>query len=97
MSKEEEYDQIVAPLILKVAQICKELGMTMIARIEWAPGECGITQSGDWHWSASQILACYAAHVDGNFDLLAKEILREIGVGNSMILKLCQGKSKGES
>src|SRR5690554_1481194 len=47
MGTEQEYDEIIAPMLLEVARKVSELGMSLIARVEWEPGESGITQIGD--------------------------------------------------
>lgn len=92
MSKEDEYDQIVEPLARKVAEICKEIGMSCIIRIEWEPGESGIIIAGDTNWSPGQKLTADAAHANGNIDALCIHLLRECGVGNSIILRQYQSK-----
>ncbi len=46
MATEAEYDEIIAPMLLAVASRCKELGMSLVARVEWSPEESGITQTG---------------------------------------------------
>ena len=47
MATEQQYDEIVAPLLAEAAKKAHELGMSLIARVEWEPGESGITQIGD--------------------------------------------------
>lgn len=42
MSKDDEFEQIVNPLLLKIAEICKSLGMSFAARIEWSDDDHGI-------------------------------------------------------
>ena len=69
MATEEEYDEIIAPMLAKVAERCKELGMSITARVEWEPGEAGITSIGVGPDSGiAQRLAWYAAMSCGNLD-----------------------------
>ncbi|UWQ29925.1 hypothetical protein [Leisingera sp. M523] len=74
MATEQEYDEIIAPMLAEVASRCKELGMDLIARVEWEPGESGITQIGIGGSSGiGQKMTQLAAHCHGNFDLLCIE------------------------
>ncbi len=84
--QEKRYDEIIAPKLAKIADQCKELGMVMVARVEWEPGEAGITQIGDNKWSGDQLLAWYAAHARGNIDVLCMNLSKEKGAENSIVL-----------
>ncbi len=65
----EGYDEIIAPMLAEVADRCKELGMSITARVEWEPGEAGITSIGVGPESGiAQRLAWYAAMSRGNLD-----------------------------
>lgn len=83
---EKKYDEIIAPMLLAVADKCKELGMAMIARVEWEPGECGITQMGDNDRSGGQRLAYMAAFSRGNIDFLCMSLLKVKGADQSVFL-----------
>jgi hypothetical protein len=85
MATEEQYDEIIAPMMLAVAKRCEELGMSLIARIEWEPGESGITQIGDMN-SAGQWLTQMAAHSHGNIDKLCLIAVKTKDVSASMFL-----------
>lgn len=86
MSTEQQYDEIIAPLLAHVALECQRLGMVMVARVEWEPGECGVTQIGNNGWSGGQKLAWMAAHSRGNIDALCMRLLREPGADQSVFL-----------
>lgn len=43
MSNEEWYDADVAPVLRDLADACKARGMSMLAVVEWAPGDGGRT------------------------------------------------------
>ena len=83
---EQQYDEVIAPMLLAVAQKCKELGMAMVARVEWEPGEAGITQMGDNEWSGSQMLAHLACHSHGNIDRLCLTLVKKPGADGSIFL-----------
>lgn len=85
MATEQEYDEIIAPLLLDVAKKAKELGMSLIARVEWEPGESGITQIGDLS-SIGQLLTHAAAHSHGNVDTLCLHLIKNCDVSHSMFL-----------
>lgn len=84
---EKQYDEIIAPMLKEVALKCEELGMAMVSRVEWKPGEAGITQIGDNNWSASQKLAHRACLARGNVDSLCMSLLKEPGADSSMFLR----------
>ncbi len=82
---EQNYDDIIAPMLADVARKCAELGMNMIARVEWQPGESGITRIGDLS-SIGQRLTTYAALAHGNIDAVCLALLRECDVSRSIFL-----------
>lgn len=84
---EQQYDEIIAPMLLEVAKKCHELGMVIVARVEWEPGECGITQIGNQEWSGQQMLAHLACHARGNIDLLCMTLTKKPGADNSVFLR----------
>lgn len=86
MTKEEEYDQLVAPLLNEAAKKAQELGFSLICRCEWEPGESGLTRVGDPKISVGQAMAWWAAHVHGNFDALGMQMIREYDVSRSIFL-----------
>lgn len=44
MSNQEKiYDEEIAPLLLKAGEICQKHGMTIVAQVEYEPGEFGLT------------------------------------------------------
>lgn len=86
MATEQQYDEIVAPLLAEAAKKAGKLGMSLIARCEWAPGEYGLTRIGDPKSSAAQYLAWCAAHAKGNFDAVGMAMLREYDCSASVLL-----------
>lgn len=80
MSTQEEaeraYDDEIAPALLKVVERCKELGIHMVAHVEWWPGETGITQHVPAGASVQLRMTQMSAHAHGNFDALGISMLR---------------------
>lgn len=85
MATEQQYDEIIAPMLLEVAKKCEELGVSLIARVEWEPGESGITQIGDFN-SIGQYLTLIAAHSHGNIDSLCLNLIKNRDVSQSIFL-----------
>lgn len=85
MGTEAEYDEIIAPMLMEVASKAKDLGMSMIARVEWQPGESGITQIGDLG-SIGQFMTHAAAHSHGNIDKMCLNLISNRDVSHSVFL-----------
>ena len=86
MATEQEYDEIVAPMLALVAERCQELGMSMITRVEWEPGESGITKIGIGAESGiGQKLAELAVHSHGNLDTLVIEALKRFDCSKTIV------------
>ena len=78
MATEEEYDEIIAPMLADVATRCVELGMSLVARVEWRPGHAGITNIGVGPDSGvPQRMAAYAALSQGNLDNMVISMKRD--------------------
>lgn len=87
MATEQEYDDIIAPMLAEVARKAHELGMSLIARVEWEPGESGITQIGDLS-SIGQYMTQMAAHSHGNIDKMLLTLIKNRDVSQSMFLHM---------
>ena len=87
MATEAEYDEIIAPMLADVARRCEVLGMSMVARVEWAPDEAGLTKTQREEASASQRMASIAAFSRGNVDAFCLEMVRRFDVSNSIFLR----------
>lgn len=74
MATAKQYDETIGPMMLEVAKKAAELGMTLVARVEWKPDAGEITHAGPIT-SASQRLTLYAAHSGGNIDLMLMRLL----------------------
>ena len=86
MATEQEYDDIVAPMLAEAAEKCRELGMSLIARVEWEPGESGITQMGIGPESGiGQKMAQLACHCHGNLDQFNIEAIKRFDVSQTIV------------
>lgn len=85
MATEEQYDEIIAPMLLEVVTKCRELGMTMVARVEWESDLGGITQYVPDDASVTMKLAQLAAHSNGNFDLLTMEARKRFDMSHTIV------------
>lgn len=85
MATEEQYDDVIAPMLADVAAKCKELGMSLVARVEWEPNESGITLIGECK-GIGQILTRYAALSRGNIDSVCLALLKNHDVSQSVFL-----------
>lgn len=94
MATEAEYDEIIAPMLAAVAERCKELGMSLIAQVEWQPGETGITQINIGPTAGiGQKMAWLAAHAHGNVDLFCMEMMKRFDCSQSAVLHHLQKQS----
>src|SRR3990167_4102306 len=97
---EQQYDEIIAPMLLEVARKCEELWMALVARVEWGPEDSGITQINNDAASVAQRLTQIAAHSKGNIDALCMSLIRHFDVSQSVVLghfnKNAQSPSTGE-
>lgn len=99
MSTQEEaeraYDNEIAPALLAIVNRCKELGIHMVAHVEWWPGETGITQYVPDGASVQLRLTQMAAHAHGNFDAIGISLLRsDIDCTPSLFLKQFTEKAR---
>lgn len=86
MATEQEYDEIIAPMLLAVAEKAKELGMTLVARAEWEPGAGGTTTAGDLTKSMPMIMTRAASFASGNIDAMLIHMVKHYDVSASMFL-----------
>lgn len=94
MATEQDYDDIIAPMLADVAKKAADLGMNLVARVEWEPGEAGITQIGPIT-SAAQIMTQHAALSRGNIDGMLIGLLKVVDCSQSMFLHGYASPAKG--
>ncbi len=87
MATEKDYDEAIAPQLLALAHRCEELGMSLVARVEWSPGESGTTTSlSPPEVGAAQKLAILACNVNGNIDELCLRAKSALDCSQSIFL-----------
>lgn len=86
---EQEYDDIIAPMLMDVVNKMKELGggCSLVAKVEWEKGETGSTYYGDFSKvGITQYMAFMAARCDGNIDEMLMALIKDKDVSASMFL-----------
>jgi nicotinamidase-related amidase len=76
MTNEAFYDQEIAPALAALAERCRERGLSIIAMVEWEPGEGGRTVSIQPGSSFGIRLAEAAMQANGNVDSLMIAVAR---------------------
>jgi hypothetical protein len=85
MATETEYDEIIAPMLLAVADKCRELGMTMLTRVEWEADKGGMTQVMPDDASVAMKLTQIAAWSNGNIDFLCMNAARRFDMSQTIV------------
>lgn len=75
MATEKEYDEFIGPMLTDLAKKASDLGMSFVARVEWAPDEGETTHAGRVT-SATQVLTQYAALSRGNVDAMLLHLIK---------------------
>jgi hypothetical protein len=84
---EQKYDEIIAPMLAEIAKKCQQLGMNLIARVEWEPGEAGVTEIGiGADAGIAQKLTQLAANCRGNIDAFCIEAIKRFDCSQSIVL-----------
>lgn len=86
MATEQQYDEVIAPKLAEVARLCTEMGMSIVARVEWQPGESGITQVVPEDAGIAQKMTQLVAHSHGNVDDFCIEMVKRFDVSASLFL-----------
>lgn len=86
MATEQQYDEVIAPKLAEIARLCTELGMSIVARVEWQPGESGITQVVPDDAGTGQKMTQLAAHSHGNVDTFCIAMVMRFDVSQSIFL-----------
>lgn len=80
------YDNEIAPALLALAKKCKEVGISIVASVEYEPGKLALTKGG-LPQSVKQDIVFHAAACDGNVDGMLIALVRKYGPGNSLYLR----------
>ena len=65
---ERIYDEVIAPALLELAGRCEDVGISLIAVVEYAPGEYGQTKSIRQNVGLSMKMLEHCAKTRGNID-----------------------------
>lgn len=68
--KEQYYDDVIAPKLKELAELCQAKEIAMVCQVEWVPGECGRTVTLPKGASFSIRLSETAMRANGNLDNL---------------------------
>lgn len=87
--KERYYDEVIAPKLKELAELCHAKEIAMICQVEWEPGECGRTVTLPKGASWSIRLAETAMRAQGNVDslFLACAKYAQIHGHNSLVMQ----------
>jgi hypothetical protein len=93
---EKQYDEVIAPILAEIANKCAEMGMSIVARVEWEKDGAGITHRGVGPNSGiAQRMALYAVMSRGNFDGMFMSMKRDgIDMSQTIIGSLLDAKIK---
>lgn len=79
MTQEEReafYDREIAPALKALGEKCQEVDFSMVAMVEWFPGETGRTMTVREGSSIVLKLVFWAAQALGNADLLIGQMIK---------------------
>lgn len=75
---EKFYDEVIAPKLLEISQLCRDAGMQFVAVVEYEHGEVGLTEQSHIDQAGPQFrLAVYGARCFGNADALINALLKD--------------------
>jgi hypothetical protein len=93
--RESFYDEHIAPKLLEISDLCKENGMSMVCKVEWAPDEGGRTVVMQEDAGTGMKVAYFAAKAGSNVDALfiaIERLSKKVG-HNSFVLSMMGRKS----
>lgn len=83
---EEDYDREIAPELLKLAEKIRDMGGSIVTRVEWAPEEAAIVKCGIRdETSIAQRMTLIAALCKGNFDLFHIEMRKRFDISKTLV------------
>lgn len=95
---ESVYDKEIAPQLFALSKRCEDLGMSLVAQVEWAPTEAGSTFALAEGSSFAIRLVKLACEVRGNVDGLISALCKHDPTGgNSIFLHVLNGAKAGEA
>ncbi|MFX4088441.1 hypothetical protein ACKU27_25455 [Sphingobium yanoikuyae] len=67
---EQIHDEQIAPKLLEVGKLCEQHGLPLVAQVEYAPGDFGMTMFLPEHSNLAMLLMNSAAMCKSNVDAL---------------------------
>ena len=72
------YDEVIAPKLLELSQLCRDAGMQFVAVVEYEHGKVGLTEQSHVAQAGPEFrLAVYGARCFGNADVLINALLKD--------------------
>lgn len=90
-TKEQFYDEQVAPLLAGLAKQCEKNGLSLLAACEWEPGKYGSTALFQDETGFGMKMARFAVHANGNIDSFMFAVMkhaREHGHSSAILRQL---------
>ncbi|WP_209020919.1 hypothetical protein, partial [Shinella sumterensis] len=92
-----ENTTIIGPMLTDLAKKASDLGMSLVARVEWAPDEGETTHAGHVT-SATQVLTQHAALSRGNVDAMLLHLINSgVDCSQSAFLYSYASKIRGDA
>ena len=88
---EKLYDEVIAPKLREIGELCQKNGVPFVAMVEWEPGQEGRTELMPLSASMAMHITALAARCGNNVDSLFIAIARfcekhEIDTSRSIVL-----------
>ena len=94
------YDDVIAPKLAEIADLCEERGMSMVCDVEYEPGETGSTRLLQANPGAKMFLSFAASRCRGNIDAFIMSVYNHMAkrgeLGVSIYMKLIQNWKDGK-
>jgi hypothetical protein len=74
--REAFFDQVIAPELGRLGQLCEQRGISFLAMAEWSPGETALSMTAQAGRGAAMHWAMSAARCRGNAEALIVEIVK---------------------
>lgn len=95
---EKFYDDVIAPKLLEISNLCKENGLSFVGAVEWPESSLCYTLIMQKDATIAVRLVEVSAKANGNFDAMAFAILRYAKENNirndSIVLRAATGDFK---
>lgn len=88
MADESDFDELIHPALRSIADQCDDLGMNMLALVEWEPNQANLIQQlSEWTPGPAFRLPQLMAHANGDIDAFLTEVCRRFDTSKSAYLR----------